>query len=44
MQVCEPVPPDSFYNIELFCVLVFTLDYGLRVLAVNSVPARYLSA
>ena len=38
--VCEPVPPDVFNTIEVFCIVLFTMDYGLRVLLVMFMPPR----
>ena len=39
--VCEPIPPGWFQWLEMACVIVFTLDYLVRVGTCAFVPARY---
>ena len=38
--LCEPVPPKVFDIIEMYCIVLFTMDYGLRVLLVMFMPPR----
>lgn len=38
--ICEPVQNDFFSVIETCCVIIFTLDYGLRMVTVPFVPPR----
>mmetsp|Transcript_28470 Transcript_28470/g.48129 ORF Transcript_28470/g.48129 Transcript_28470/m.48129 type:complete len:769 (+) Transcript_28470:182-2488(+) len=38
--LCEPVPPKVFDTIEMYCIVLFTMDYGLRVLLVMFIPPR----
>lgn len=38
--VCEPVPADWTVTVELICVIIFSIEYGFRILLVYNVPPR----
>jgi hypothetical protein len=38
--ICEPVEDDYFFVVETICVIIFTIDYLLRIMTVGSVPPR----
>ena len=40
--VCFPQPKPSIYYIEVFSMIVFTLDYLARVACVHAVPYRWV--
>mmetsp|Transcript_25126 Transcript_25126/g.22845 ORF Transcript_25126/g.22845 Transcript_25126/m.22845 type:complete len:720 (-) Transcript_25126:493-2652(-) len=39
-MVCRPVVVDWMNIVDFICIIIFTIDFGLRVLTVGSVPAR----
>jgi hypothetical protein len=39
--ICEPINPPYFDTIDMVCVIIFTIDYGIRLLTCWCV--RYLS-
>lgn len=39
-MVCEPVEVDWISTVELICVVIFTVEYGTRMLLVWSMPPR----
>jgi hypothetical protein len=39
-MVCEPVPPQSFDTVDEVCVILFTIDYMIRLLTCWSVPVK----
>jgi len=39
-KLCEPVEPAWFFAVELSCIIIFTIDYVLRVTLVPCVPPR----
>lgn len=42
-EICEPVAPPVFEDIEAACIAMFTLDYVVRICTVGWVPSRYQS-
>lgn len=40
--VCEPIPPVWSGTLELACVSIFTIDYGLRCMLIVTMPDRLL--
>lgn len=39
-QICEPVEDDYFFALETYCIIIFTIDYVLRISTVVTVPPR----
>jgi hypothetical protein len=39
-EACQPEPLPIFGTIELYCIVIFTVDYLCRVLTVHSMPAE----
>lgn len=35
---CEPQPDDWLFVVEAICVIIFTIEYGVRVFTVHAVP------
>lgn len=42
--VCEPQENPIIWNIEMYTIIIFTIDYLLRVLTVHAVPSEYVTA
>lgn len=40
-EVCEPIPPHGFNVVEIFCIVIFTTDYIIRILLVGFMPPRF---
>jgi hypothetical protein len=38
--VCEDVPVESIEDLEALAILIFTIDYLVRLLTVHAVPYR----
>lgn len=38
--VCEPQPPEWLGTVELACIVIFSIEYGIRVLLIGLVPPR----
>ncbi len=43
-MVCFPQPTTAVYAIEAFSMVVFTIDYLVRVACVHAVPYRWVGA
>lgn len=41
-KVCEPQENPILWHIEMWTIIIFTVDYLLRVLTVHAVPAEYV--
>eukprot|EP00928_Gymnodinium_smaydae_P013925 TRINITY_DN15047_c0_g3_i3.p1 TRINITY_DN15047_c0_g3~~TRINITY_DN15047_c0_g3_i3.p1 ORF type:complete len:853 (-),score=114.02 TRINITY_DN15047_c0_g3_i3:381-2939(-) len=40
VEACEPQPHESFFTIEAVCIVLFTIDYVVRMATIHSVPAQ----
>lgn len=40
VPVCEPEENPIIWQIEMYTIIIFTVDYLLRVLTVHAVPAE----
>ena len=38
--ICEPIPPTWLNTVELACVILFSIEYGARMLLIGTVPPR----
>jgi len=41
VEACEPVPHGVFYILEVVCIVIFTLDYVLRICCVHATDPMY---
>ena len=39
-KICKPEPDESFSYIEFTCIVIFSVEYGARMISCWSVPAR----
>ncbi len=42
VTVCHPQEKPAFYQLELWTIVIFTIDYAIRVLTVHAVPREYV--
>lgn len=42
--ICAPIENPKLFHIELWTIVIFTIDYLVRMLTVSAVPARCISA
>ncbi|CAE7744427.1 Kcnd3, partial [Symbiodinium necroappetens] len=42
VENCRPQPSQAFFQIELVCIIIFTVDYVLRICTAHAMTAREL--
>ena len=40
-EICAPIAASIYEDIDLFCVIFFTVDFGIRLLLCGFMPTRY---
>ena len=38
--ICEPIPPQWLTTVELACVIIFTIEFGTRMVLIGFIPPR----